>query len=97
MIEVMRMEMLKMMEITRMETMRLLMMTTFSTTLPAVKRLELKLQEITASGSDSTRQCRVTYSCNKYKNYEGIKISEIKYENDMKELKKTSRPCSAVK
>ena len=55
MMEMMRMEMLKMMEMTRME-----MMTTFSTTLPAVKRLELKLQEITASGSDSTRQCRVT-------------------------------------
>ena len=76
--EMMRMEMLKMMEMTRMEMMRMVMMTTFSTTLPAVKRLELKLQEITASGSDSTRQCRVTYICNKYKNYEGNKISKNK-------------------
>ena len=80
-----------------MEMKRMVMMTTFSTTLPAVKRLELKLQEITASGSDSTRQCRVTYSCKKYENYGGNKISEVKYENDMKELKVTSRPCSAVK
>ena len=44
-----------------MRMVMMVMMTTFSTTLPAVKRLELKLQEITASGSDSTRQCRVTY------------------------------------
>ena len=80
-----------------MEMMRMVMMTTFSTTLPAVKRLELKLQKITASGSDSTRQCRVTCICNKYKNYERNNISETKYENDMKELKVTSRPCSAVK
>ena len=75
--ELTRMEMARM-EITRMEMMRMVMMTTFSTTLPAVKRLELKLQEITASGSDSTRQCRVTYICNKYKNYEGNKISKNK-------------------
>ena len=59
MMEMTRMEMMRM-EMTRMEKMRMVMMTTFSTTLPAVKRLELKLQEITASGSDSTRQCRVT-------------------------------------
>ena len=64
MMEMMRMEMTRM-EMARMEMMRMVMMTTFSTTLPAVKRLELKLQEITASGSDSTRQCRVTYICNK--------------------------------